>query len=167
MKRIINFTSNNKSKHEVGLVIKGGWTQEDYDEFNSRVYYIEKMLTNNKIITQIEIVVNGQYFTLKALWDTGATKSIIDTNKVKVLNLVDNGLDGGRISDIHNNETIVKLYDVELMLPNHSKVINTEVASHSISSKGCDIIIGMDIIQYGIFKLETGQIFTFECDRLI
>lgn len=45
---------------------------------------------------------------------------------------------------------------------NHSKSINIQPANFS-NIKGCDVIIGMDIIQYGIFHLNKGNLkFTIE-----
>jgi hypothetical protein len=49
-------------------------------------------------------------------------------------------------------------------MENHSKSINIQPAEFP-NKKECDIIIGMDIIQHGLFILDKGE-FSFTIDQL-
>ena len=67
----------------------------------------------------------------------------------------------GNIDIINYNS---KRFGCGLLLENHSKSINIQPAEFS-HRKECDVIIGMDIIQYGLFILDKGK-FTFTIEQL-
>lgn len=115
-----------------------------------------------KIITNIGVsksIDNSRIY--RALWDTGATETLISDKVVKELNLDKTG--EVEVSTI-NGVIKVKRYTCKLLLQDHTKSINIQPAefSHRIE---CDVIIGMDIIQYGLFILDKGE-FSFDIDQL-
>ena len=57
-----------------------------------------------------------------------------------------------------------KRFGCGLLLENHSKSINIQPAEFS-HRKECDVIIGMDIIQYGLFILDKSK-FSFTIEQL-
>lgn len=79
-----------------------------------------------------------------ALWDTGATNTIISTEIAKELQLTPitksaiSGIGGLVYSDV---------YRVNLYLGNHVRLENIKVLASDIED--CDIIIGMDLINKG------------------
>jgi len=106
-----------------------------------------------KITTPISVSMpNGNSLEFTAVWDTGATSSIITTDVAKRLNLcsegsiVVNGVTGSRSVDT---------YLVTFTLPNgFIKDIFTASCSEAI---GCDVLIGMDIISIVDFTITRGS----------
>lgn len=95
----------------------------------------------------------GQYaggggYRFSALWDTGATHSVISKNVVNTLHLKQEGF----IPIIHaNGEDIAPIYHVFLGLPNGVGIPMENVAGTKLT--GFDILIGMDIINRGDFAV--------------
>ncbi|MDR2555914.1 MAG: hypothetical protein LBC64_10875 [Fibromonadaceae bacterium] len=87
-----------------------------------------------------------------AVWDTGATNSVITLDVAKRLNLCSEG------STVINGVTgsqVVDSYLVTFTLPNgFSKDIFTTSCTEAI---GCDVLIGMDIISMVDFAITSGQ----------
>lgn len=83
-----------------------------------------------------------------ALWDTGATSSVISPKVVKVL-----GLEPVTFSLIHhaNGSSTVPVHYVNILLPNNVGVWAVKVTECALS--GTDVLIGMDIIQKGDFAI--------------
>ena len=113
-----------------------------------------------KVITDVYIFKSSSDIKIyKALWDTGATETLISNKVINELELLESG--EVEVSTI-NGSIKTKRYMCGLLLMNHSKSINIQPANFS-NIKGCDVIIGMDIIQYGIFHLNKGNLkFTIE-----
>lgn len=94
-----------------------------------------------------------------AIWDTGATGTVITQKVVDELSLKSTGKI--RVHGV-NSETIADTYFIDLGLPN--KVMITNVSASCNQINGCDILIGMDIISMGDFALSNGNnitIFSF------
>jgi len=109
--------------------------------------------TARKIITPIGVSMpNGNPLEFTAVWDTGATNSIITTDVAKRLNLCPEG------SIVVNGVTgsmSVDTYLVTFTLPNgYSKDVFTASCSEAI---GCDVLIGMDIISIVDFAITRGS----------
>ena len=90
----------------------------------------------------------------QAIWDTGATHSVITENVVKKLNL---GPIGKRISQTGNGPINADIYFVNIILPMNAHIIGVTVACLPIL--GTDALIGMDIICKGDFAIsnKSGQ----------
>lgn len=86
--------------------------------------------------------------TFKALWDTGATNTVICKNVVDSLNLKPTGK-----TQTHNaaGSCIVDTFSVNIYLPNNITFHNLSV-THGIFN-GFDILIGMDVINNGDFSI--------------
>lgn len=113
-----------------------------------------------KVITDIYIFKTSDDIKIyKALWDTGATETLISSKIITELNLEKTE----EVEVLTINGTInTKRYGCGLLLENHSKSINIQPAEFS-NRKEFDVIIGMDIIQYGLFILNKGNLsFTME-----
>jgi predicted aspartyl protease len=84
----------------------------------------------------------------QALWDTGATGSVISPSVAKALALTPSGT----VKVTHaGGSSMSPTYVVNLWLPNNtgvSGVIVTEFPGH-----GCDVLIGMDIMRHGDLSL--------------
>lgn len=95
-----------------------------------------------------------QFFTFKAIWDTGATNSVITENVVKKVSLLPTGMIN--CSGVHGQQQ-VNTYIVDIMLPNtRVHFINVKVSEGKLL-KDFDILIGMDIIQKGDFAISNGN----------
>jgi len=94
---------------------------------------------------------NENPFEFIAVWDTGATNSVITADIAKRLNLCSEG------STVINGVTgsqVVDSYLVTFTLPNgFSKDIFATSCTEAI---GCDVLIGMDIISLVDFAITSG-----------
>jgi predicted aspartyl protease len=83
---------------------------------------------------------------ITALWDTGATHSVIDNKTAETLGLTP--VDWGVISGV-NSERTAAIALVDILLPNHILFENHRVSIADV--KSADMLIGMDIICRGDF----------------
>ena len=95
-----------------------------------------------------------------ALWDTGATSSVISPRVVAEL-----GLTPITFSLIHhaNGSSTVPVHYVNILLPNQLGVPVLKVTECDLS--GADVLIGMDIIQRGDFAIthkDGNTVFSFQ-----
>lgn len=96
-----------------------------------------------------------------AIWDTGASHSVITPHIVKALNLIPSGKT--EVSGVNSKETR-DTFIIDLGLPNKVHVPNWRVTECEINSDRIDALIGMDIIQNGDFSIANGTgatIFSF------
>lgn len=103
---------------------------------------------------------NGQHPQVRkyvALWDTGATASVITQKVISELNLIPTGM----IKAFHaQGEGLVNTYLVNILLPNSVGFHSLQVTEGTLN--GFDVLIGMDIISRGDFSLcNTNGITTF------
>jgi len=106
-----------------------------------------------KIITPIGVSMpNENPLEVVAIWDTGATSSVITSDVAKRLNLCSEG------SIVVNGVTgskIVNTYLVTFTLPNgFSKDIFVASCTMAV---GCDVLIGMDIISTVDLAITSGS----------
>lgn len=86
----------------------------------------------------------------RALWDTGATKSVITKASVEVLNLVS----VGRASVFHaGGSSETNTYLVNIILPNKVEVVGALVTEAPNIVGDFGAIIGMDIISQGALSI--------------
>jgi len=106
-----------------------------------------------EIITPIYVSMpNGNSLEFIAVWDTGATNSVITFDVVRRLNLYSEG--STIISGVTGSQ-VVDSYLVTFTLPNgFSKDIFTTSCTEAI---GCDVLIGMDIISIVDFAITSGS----------
>jgi len=106
-----------------------------------------------KIITPICVSIpNGNPLEIVAVWDTGATCSVITVDVARRLNLCSEG--ATVVSGVTGSQT-VDTYLVTVTLPNgFSKDIFVVSCTEAI---GCDVLIGMDIISIVDFAITSGS----------
>ncbi|MDY0270196.1 hypothetical protein [Trichloromonas sp.] len=107
-------------------------------------------LSNGEIIKQYNCI-----------WDTGSMETLISEKVINDLNPIKNGY--VFINTIHGEKKSDK-YILQLLLEDHSKSIKINSACFG-KSREFDIIIGMDIIEYGLFVLDKGK-FSFTIEQL-
>jgi hypothetical protein len=116
-----------------------------------------------KIITEIHIFKTPENIRkYRALWDTGATETLISSVVVNDLGLKHTS--DVMVSTI-NGSVKTKRYGCGIILQSYSKSINIQPAEFTYR-KECDVIIGMDIIHHGLFVLNRG-VFTFKIEQLL
>ena len=123
----------------------------------------------NQLVTDCQIAMpsvidnsrDKKFHSFKALWDTGATNSVITKKAVDTLNLQPTGI--AETHGVHGRSK-VNTYVVDIGLPNRV-CIQDVVVSEGIFIDGVfDVLIGMDIIQAGDFAIANGggkTIFSF------
>ncbi len=89
------------------------------------------------------------FHKFKAIWDTGATNSVITENVVKKISLAPTG----KINSygVHG-QSEVNTYILDIGLPNHVCIQNVRVSEAKLMGD-IDVLIGMDIIQAGDFAI--------------
>jgi predicted aspartyl protease len=88
----------------------------------------------------------------KALWDTGATGSVVSTQVVRTLGLESTG----KTKVFHaNGESVVNTYSINILLPNQVVFSTLRVTEGILNDT--DVLIGMDIISRGDFAVTTSQ----------
>jgi predicted aspartyl protease len=85
----------------------------------------------------------------KALWDTGASISLIRPEVARALNLI--AVSMIKISTPTSKNETSRVYSINVYLPNHVMVSSVMVAEGIPG--GCDMLIGMDIIGLGDFAI--------------
>ncbi len=103
------------------------------------------------------------WIEIKAVWDTGATSTVITHKIARLLDLKPIGKT--TVFGV-NSQTIANCYMVDIGLPNNIVFRNFEVTECDLNSDGIDILVGMDIIQKGDFTITNAKgktVFTFRC----
>ena len=86
-----------------------------------------------------------------AIWDTGATSSVITPAVVKKLGLIPSGKTNVR--GVAGSKDSADTYFISIILPNKVRVDAVRAAEVSQIAGDADILIGMDIIVLGDFAL--------------
>ena len=90
-----------------------------------------------------------QFFPFKAIWDTGATNSVITDKVAKAVSVLPSGMATTR--GVHG-EAQVNTFIVDILLPSNVCIPNVRV-SEGMLLDNVDVLIGMDIIQLGDFAI--------------
>ena len=95
---------------------------------------------------------SADYVKFKAIWDTGATASVITQKIVDALHLVPTG-----VTQVHHahGKTMAEVYLVKVGLPNRVAFSSVRVTKGDLAS--CDMLSGMDIISQGDFAVSNHQ----------
>lgn len=101
-----------------------------------------------------------ELITFNALWDTGATGTVITQKVAERLGI----LPTGQILAFHaNGKDMVNTYIVNIMLPNNVGITEVDVTEGDLS--GFDMLIGMNVIQHGDFSVSCkngNTVFSFQ-----
>ncbi len=87
-----------------------------------------------------------------AIWDTGATNSVICKKVVDECNL--QPIDVAIVNSVEKSYQ-ANVYKIDLFLPNHVRVPGLRVTEGN--PYGCDLLIGMDVINLGDFAISNFQ----------
>ena len=104
---------------------------------------------------------NQSIFECQAIWDTGATSSVIPSQVVESLGL--KPVDVGQFKGFDGKSILCPIYLVDIALPNKFIVPGVPVAGGP-NITGAEALIGMDIISLGDFavtNLKSKTQFTF------
>ena len=100
------------------------------------------------LISDIDVHIPGKpdHYSIKAIWDTGATGSAISKNVAQQLGLIPTGM--ARVNTaggIVNQST----YTIDIGLPNKVLIQGIIATEIDALTGGCDALIGMDVINLG------------------
>lgn len=113
---------------------------------------------SRQIVTDVEIKnpVTGLIEKTNAIWDTGATGSVITSEISKKMGLVSMGLT--KVAGVHDTKLVNK-YFINITLNNKSVTLNVPVTEcQALSPDGSiGVLIGMDIISLGDFAVTNFQ----------
>lgn len=104
------------------------------------------------LLTAVSIIKPGETIghNINAIWDTGATGSVITKSVATNLNLIPTGL--SQVSTA-NGIALQNTYTVNIQLPNGLIIAGVVVTEVDSLSGGCDGLIGMDVITIGDFSI--------------
>ena len=122
----------------------------------------------NRIVPEIattiieENPISKQSVTVKGVWDTGATHSVISPKVFDILKL--NQIDTAIVSGVSsiNHKAIVTV--ANLILPNNVRIPDVRLTVDEIVNT--EVLIGMDIINFGDFSISNANkqtYFSFAC----
>jgi hypothetical protein len=130
-------------------------------EFRSGI--VREIITPAKIKSPeaIQDVQKTNWMDVKALWDTGATNTVITRTVVDRLGFLPTGR-----TIVHgvNSTDEVNTYYVDILLPNNVRIRMVRVTECELNSPGIDLLVGMNIIQLGDLAISNGTghtIFSF------
>ena len=116
------------------------------EEYNGKVREISSQI----VIAKAGTLLAGRDMpvVVRAIWDTGASGSVISPTVAKELGLLPVG-----VKPMHtgNGTYEATAYVVDIMLPNKVLIRGVEVTESDL--RVCDALIGMDIISLGDVKL--------------
>lgn len=90
---------------------------------------------------------------IKAVWDTGATHSVITPKVFSALGLAP--IDTTPVTGVNSHRDDAPVTLVDIILPNGVRVSGWRVTVCDVG--GCDMLIGMDIIHNGDFSIANGN----------
>jgi predicted aspartyl protease len=114
---------------------------------------------SRRLITEAELFIaspempDRKGIKVKALWDTGASGTVITPEVSKELGLVP--IDRIRVAGV-NNVSIADVVEVSIGLPNRVMVEDVNVMICDLK-QDIDMLIGMDIILLGDFSISNGD----------
>ena len=114
-----------------------------------------------RILSEVTLSNNNISKKYVCIWDTGSVETLISNKVVKDLNPSKHGY--VILKTIHEEKKSDK-YILNLLLDDHSKLIRVNSACFGNSDK-FDVIVGLDIIQHGLFVLYHGNL-TFNIEQL-
>lgn len=85
-----------------------------------------------------------------AIWDTGATSSMISASMARKLQL--NPIGVTQIAGVHGVAN-AKIYNIDIIFKNGFTIENIKVSEAS-NFGGFDLLVGMDIIKRGVFLID-------------
>lgn len=114
-----------------------------------------------KILSKIYLSNDNIQKEYICIWDTGAMETLISKKVIDDFNPEQCGY--VYLNTIHGEEKSYK-YIVNITLENHTKSIKNSCVCFG-ESREFDILIGMDIIQHGLFVIGHGN-FSFSIEQL-
>ena len=122
------------------------------------IEYISKqtdIATTCKVFNSLES--GGVSYNGNAVWDTGATSTVIHTRVSKFLNLVPTGR---AVAYGVNSLTEVNEYVIDIKLHDEIFFKNLQVIEANLAGNA-DVLVGMDIIGQGDFAICNAKVFSF------
>ena len=102
----------------------------------------------DRLINNVDVVIDNQKHTCRAMWDTGANISCITKKFANSLNLKSSetvGVKGAVGKDMR------PVYVVDIILPGCIRIPNVKLVETDFFDMEFDIVIGMNVIQDGDF----------------
>ncbi|TKZ35662.1 retroviral-like aspartic protease family protein [Brachyspira catarrhinii] len=108
-----------------------------------------------ELVSESEIVnpLNSQRKKYKAIWDTGATNTVITPKVLNELSLTI--VDTTTIIGVNSKTEDIEVALFNLLLPNNVSIKEVRGSVCTIGGDS-DILIGMDIIKFGDFAISNG-----------
>ena len=123
---------------------------------------MREIISDIKIMLPSYIDPGNKHIDTRAIWDTGATGSVIDEKFADKIGLVPTGQ--ARTIGV-NGSKIVNTYTVDIQLPGGVNINSIPISSGSINvTNGIGFLIGMDVINIGDFAYSSHnneRVFTF------
>lgn len=135
---------------------------KDFTAFTTKAPGLRSVLASNVDVYQITSAGKGKTGKFVAIWDTGATSTVITPKIVKELGLIPSGK--ANLEGVAGSKANADTYYIIIVLPNNLSVNVFKAVEAPTIAGGGDILIGMDIIALGDFSVtNVGQktVFSF------
>lgn len=120
---------------------------------NSTAFTIKSTVGIQRVLVTSVIIINpvtNNSLQIKAIWDTGASGSVISKNVSSSLGLIPTGK---AYVNTANGVAHQNTFTSKIVLPNNVNISDVSVTEVDALSEGCDALIGMDIITLGDFSI--------------
>lgn len=122
------------------------------NKIRHNAFKVEYTRISKTLVSPVKVcdVQNKNIVDFHAIWDTGATNSVITKRVVDSLNIIPIG-----VADVFGVNSVAQrpVYRINLILPNSVGIEKMNVTESDINSAGVDLLIGMDIICLGDFAI--------------
>jgi hypothetical protein len=133
-----------------------------FNAFTTKANGLVNVLQSNVSVLQPVPGKESKIETFVAIWDTGATSSVVTPKVVANLGLIPSGKTN--LLGVTGTKNDADTFLVSIILPNQVRVDGVRVAEVPQLTGNADILIGMDIITIGDFSLtnvDKKTVFTF------
>ena len=122
-------------------------------------FFIDYMTRQSVLVTDCAVKnpYGKKFKQVNAIWDTGATHSVVTPKLATFLNLAP--IDKVLVKGVHG-EAVVNSYIIELALPNRVIIEDLKVSEAELSGNN-HVLIGMDVIGIGDFSVCRGQVISY------
>lgn len=120
-----------------------------------QAFSVEYSNIARQLFTDVDVISGfdkSKTLKIKAIWDTGATNSVITPKVFSLLQL--SPIDTAVVKGVNSQEE-VSVTIVDIVLLNGVRVPNWRVTVCEVAD--CDMLIGMDIIHNGDFSVANGN----------
>ena len=107
--------------------------------FPAKAYVITYEEKTTCLYTEAAVIKGNKQYTVKAVWDTGATRTAISCELAELMGL---SPDGSREFQAASGVVSSDVYEVDILLPNDVLLKNVAVTGLELATRSYDLLLG-------------------------